>query len=42
LLASATRECKALPSLDAIDRCNGLLKTSGAPTATQTAFFSSF
>lgn len=39
-LASATRECKALPSLVAIDRCTGLLKASGAPVALQTAFFS--
>ena len=42
LLASATRECKALPSLVAINRCTGLLKASIAPTAIQTAFFSGF
>ena len=42
LLAGATRECKALPSLAAIDRCTGLLKTSVASTASQTAFFSGF
>ena len=41
-LASATRECKALPSLVAINRCTGLLKTSVGPTAVQTAFFSGF
>jgi hypothetical protein len=42
LLASATRECKALPSLVAINRCTGLLKASITPTAIQTAFFSGF
>ena len=42
LLASATRECKALPSLVAINRCTGLLKASIASTAIQTAFFSGF
>ena len=40
LLARASRECKALPSLVVVERCAGLLKTSGTPTAIQTAFFS--
>ena len=40
LLAKATRECKALSSLVAVERCTGPLKTSGTPRAIQTAFFS--
>jgi hypothetical protein len=42
LLASATRECKALPSLVAINRCTGLLKTPVASTVIQTALFTGF
>jgi hypothetical protein len=42
LLASATRECKALRSPAAIDRCTEVLKKSSSEKAVQTAFFSGF
>lgn len=48
LLASATRECRALPTVGASERCSRQLHTPSAGTGTgtstviQTAFFSGF